>query len=99
MLEINMATQTSELTTENRQISKLAILGGNPIVAPSTFTSVRWPRVETEDIEAIVRVLRGGLLTEISARDLVHNFETEVGMWLGTRYALTTNNGTPALNG
>ncbi len=93
-----MATQTATWKIHTHESTKLAVLGGRPIVFPGAPAPSKWPRVESEDIEAIIRVLRRGLLTEIAARDLVHNFETEINMWLGTRYTLTVNSGTAALH-
>ncbi len=93
-----MATQASNITIQDQKSSKLAVSGGRPLLPEGTIGTSSWPRVERDDIDAIVRVLRAGLFTEISGRGLVHNFETEVTMWLGTRYALTTNSGTAALH-
>ncbi|HEU4883391.1 MAG TPA: DegT/DnrJ/EryC1/StrS family aminotransferase [Longimicrobium sp.] len=77
--------------------ARLAVDGGVPVV-PGGILHSRWPRVDDDDVDAVLRTLRGGLLTEMSGRDLVREFEAEMAMWLGVRYALTTNSGTAALH-
>lgn len=78
--------------------AKLAVDGGEPIVPGGYVMHSRWPRFQPEDLEGLTNILRAGLLTEMSGRKLVHQFEVEMSMCLGTRYALTTNSGTAALH-
>lgn len=78
--------------------SRLAIDGGDPIVPRGLMMHSRWPRIAPDEVEGLIGVLRAGLLTEMSGRDLVHQFESEVAMWLGVRFAMTTNSGTAALH-
>jgi perosamine synthetase len=78
--------------------SQLAVDGGEPLVADGFVMHSRWPRIAAEDVEGILSVLRSGLLTEMSARSAVQNFEDEMGLWLRRRYALATNSGTAALH-
>jgi perosamine synthetase len=78
--------------------SRLAVDGGTPIVPSGFVMHSRWPRIEPNDLEGLMQVLRSGLLTEMSGRSAVQNFEDEMGLWLKRRYALTTNSGTAALH-
>jgi dTDP-4-amino-4,6-dideoxygalactose transaminase len=78
--------------------SKLAVNGGEPIVPGGYIMHSRWPRIEPDDLDGLMSILRAGLLTEMSGRKLVHQFEVEVSLWLGTPYVLTTNSGTAALH-
>ena len=80
------------------QTSQLAVDGGEPLVPSGFVMHSRWPRVEPDDVEGIIQILRSGLLTEMSGRNAVQNFEDEIGLWLGRHYALTTNSGTAALH-
>jgi dTDP-4-amino-4,6-dideoxygalactose transaminase len=81
----------------SRAGGRLAVDGGDPVVPRGIMLS-RWPRVSEDDLQAVMQAARAGTLTEMSGRDLVRQFEAEVAMWLGTRYALTTNGGTAALH-
>jgi dTDP-4-amino-4,6-dideoxygalactose transaminase len=77
---------------------RLAVDGGEPVVPNGRVMHSRWPRFEPSDIEGIVAIVRRGLLTEMTARDLVHAFESDMAMYVGTRFAMTTNSGTAALH-
>lgn len=78
--------------------TRLAIDGGAPLVPGGAMMHSRWPRIEPDDIERIVGLLRSGLLTEMSGPGFVRSFEAELAMLAGTQYAMTTNSGTSALH-
>lgn len=77
---------------------RLAADGGEPVVPGGRVMHSRWPRFDPSDIEGIVAIVRRGLLTEMTARDLVHAFESDMAMFVGTSFAMTTNSGTAALH-
>jgi dTDP-4-amino-4,6-dideoxygalactose transaminase len=77
---------------------RLAADGGTPVVPNGRLMHSRWPHFDEGDIDGIVAIVRRGLLTEMSARDLMHAFEADMAMYVGTRYAMTTNSGTAALH-
>lgn len=79
-------------------VDRLAIDGGLPIVKEGFVIHARWPRIQAEDIEGLVTIVRSGLLTEMTGRDYLRGFEAEVAAWLGTPYVLATNSGTAALH-
>jgi dTDP-4-amino-4,6-dideoxygalactose transaminase len=97
-----MKSQALGLQEVNQEIRKqdsmLAVDGGDPVVSGGYIMHSRWPRIDDDEIESVIRVLRSGLLTEMSGRSIVQQFESEVAMWLGASYALTTNSGTAALH-
>lgn len=78
--------------------SRFAVDGGEPIVPSGRVMHSRWPRLDEDDIEGVISVLRSGRLTEMSGRDQVHQFERDVALSVGAAYALTTNSGTAALH-
>ena len=53
-----------------------------------------WPIVTAEDEEAVVAIMRAGIM---SGTDVTRKFEKEFAAWLGTAYALGTCNGTAAI--
>jgi len=77
---------------------RLAIDGGSPVVPAGRMMYSRWPRVEQDDIDALVDVVRAGNLTEMSGRGQMHTFETDIALYQGVRYCLTTNSGTAGLH-
>ncbi len=78
--------------------ARLAADGGSPVVPNGRLMHSRWPRFDEADVDGIIAIVRRGLLTEMSARDLVHGFETDMAMYVRTQYAMTTNSGTAALH-
>ncbi|MCW5803564.1 MAG: DegT/DnrJ/EryC1/StrS family aminotransferase [Deltaproteobacteria bacterium] len=78
--------------------SRLAIDGGEPVIPAGRVLRSRWPRVEAEELVALANVIRTGMLTEMAGRQAVQSFETDIALWTGVRYALTTNSGTAALH-
>jgi dTDP-4-amino-4,6-dideoxygalactose transaminase len=77
---------------------RLAVDGGDPVVPGGKLLRSRWPRMDPDDVRGIVSILQRGLLTEMSAPDLVHAFENDIALYVGSRYAMTTNSGTAALH-
>lgn len=77
---------------------RLAIDGGDPVVRKGHVMMSRWPRLDRSDIEAVTRQLESGLFTEMASTARVHEFEAEMAMMAGTRYALAVNSGTAALH-
>ncbi len=82
-------------------MSKLALFGG-PKAVTYTGTGRRdgsdlfaWPIVTKEDEEAVLEVIRNGAM---SGTDITKEFEKDYCAWVGTKYALGTNNGTSALH-
>jgi perosamine synthetase len=77
---------------------RLAIDGGTPVVREGYVLMSRWPRIEPEDIDRLAAQLKSGLLTEMSSREQLHEFESELAILSGTRLALATNSGTAAIH-
>jgi dTDP-4-amino-4,6-dideoxygalactose transaminase len=77
---------------------RLAVDGGEPIVPRGYVMRSVWPRVSNEVVERMMRQLRRGLLTEMSAVGLVREFEAEMAGFHGVRHALATNSGTAAVH-
>ena len=86
------------MTSRPGSIDRLAIDGGAPVVPDNRIMTSRWPRIHAEDVDAIVNQIRTGLLTEMSNLQQVHEFEAEMAVFTGTRYAMTVNSGTAALH-
>jgi dTDP-4-amino-4,6-dideoxygalactose transaminase len=77
---------------------RLAVSGGQPIIPRGQVQASRWPRISADDIEGLVAQLKSGLLTEMSGRQQLRDFETNLAMLTGTRHAIATNSGTAALH-
>jgi dTDP-4-amino-4,6-dideoxygalactose transaminase len=77
-------------------MSALAVLGGEPAVAEGVDES-RWPVVEEDDIEAVVRTLRSGKLSWAN-EDQVPALQQEWAGYVGTEHAVAFNSGTAALH-
>lgn len=74
--------------------SPLAILGGPktvPVEEPDLF---HWPIVTKEDEDAVVAILRGGLMSNF---ELTRDFEREWSKYQGTKFSLAHCNGTASL--
>ncbi|MBZ5506105.1 MAG: DegT/DnrJ/EryC1/StrS family aminotransferase [Acidobacteriia bacterium] len=76
----------------------LAVDGGKPVIPQGFILHSRWPRIEPEDVEALTAILKAGLLTEMSGRGLIQQFESDIALYFGSRYAMGTNSGTAALH-
>lgn len=75
------------------QAEKLAILGGEPVIAPGTFKV--WPTITEVDEQYVLASLRGD--KHAFGPNCVA-FEQEFAAWNGNRFAITTNSGTAALH-
>lgn len=75
--------------------SDLAIFGGERAVKSDQRDIFTWPIITKEDEDAVIDVLRRGAMSGI---DITQEFEREFAQWIGTKYALGTNNGTSALH-
>lgn len=76
-------------------MSCLALLGGSKAVQSDPRDIFRWPIINPEAEEAVLKVLRAGAMSGI---DVTREFEREYAAWQGVRYALAHNNGTAALH-
>jgi len=77
---------------------RLAVDGGDPVVPAGYLMMSRWPRLDRDDIDAVLRQLESGLYTEMSSVARVQEFESEMAIFAGARYALAVNSGTAALH-
>ena len=75
-------------------MSKLAILGGDPIIKTPVGDMFKWPIVNEEMEAGVLDVLRNG---NMSATGLTMQFEAEFAKYNGTQYALAHNTGTASL--
>ncbi len=78
-------------------MSKLALFGGNPVVAPGSLVP-EWPHVTKDDIYAVVRVLESGRFTGIYHEEN-EALEREYATYVGAKHCLTFVNGTVVLHG
>ncbi|RXD05728.1 DegT/DnrJ/EryC1/StrS family aminotransferase [Sphingomonas sp. UV9] len=84
--------------TRTRPEDRLAVNGGTPVIPAGYTLMSRWPRIGAEDVDRMVAQLRSGLLTEMSCRAQLHEFESELAIFTHTRYAVAFNSGTAALH-
>lgn len=75
-------------------MSKLAVNGGTKVIQEDFESLFHWPIVTSEDIQAVTEVLEAGTM---SGNEISKIFEQEYAAWNGTKYALSTANGTAAL--
>ncbi|MFC3886636.1 UDP-4-amino-4,6-dideoxy-N-acetyl-beta-L-altrosamine transaminase [Bacillus songklensis] len=73
---------------------ELAIHGGKPV--RDSFLSYGKQWIDEEDIQAVIKVLRGDYLT---TGPEVGRFEEEIAKYVGSKYAVSFSNGTAALHG
>lgn len=79
------------------QSSKLALLGGDPVVKNKVWPA--WPYVDEKMVEAIIKTTRSGIWCRIqSATGTVPTFESEYSKLMGTKFTVATGSGTQALN-
>ncbi len=76
-------------------MSKLAILGGEPVIKKPDESLFHWPIVNDAMRKAQADVLEAG---NMSGTDIARRFEDRFAEWQGRKYALSHNNGTSALN-
>ena len=74
--------------------SKLAKLGGTPVISHCPDYLFHWPIVNDPMRKAVLDVLETG---NMSGTDITHRFEDEFAKWQGRKYALAHNTGTNAL--
>jgi len=72
----------------------LAIEGGKPVRENLLPYGKQW--IDEEDIEAVVQVLRGDMVTQGPA---IEKFEETVATYVGAKYAVAFSSGTAALHG
>ena len=75
-------------------MSKLAILGGEPVVKTPVGDMFSWPIVNREMEEGVLDVLRHG---NMSATGITKEFEAKFAQYHGLRYGLAHNTGTASL--
>lgn len=64
-----------------------------------TMISINKPQIGEQEIEAVVRILKSGILTNHSGNGpAVKQFEAEFGEFAKAKHAITVNNGTAALH-
>jgi len=76
--------------------SRLALLGGQPVIRDEASSLFHWPIVTAEDEQAVLEVIRGG---NFSGIDITQKFENEYAAWVGVKYGLAYCNGTASLLG
>jgi dTDP-4-amino-4,6-dideoxygalactose transaminase len=76
-------------------MSKLALLGGAKAVKTDPADTFKWPIVNREMEDAVVKVLRDG---SMSGHEITRAFERGFADWHGMMYAVGCNNGTAALH-
>lgn len=74
--------------------SVLSLLGGPPVVTVDPGDTFTWPRIEKDDEQAVLEVLRRGAMSDL---DEVQAFEQAFAQWVGVSHALGFCNGTAAL--
>lgn len=72
----------------------LSLQGGKPVLSEADHR--RWPLLEQEEREAVLRVLNRGILSGADAPE-ARAFEDEFAAYVGADYALLTHSGTSAL--
>lgn len=75
-------------------MSKLAIDGGTPV--RDTFLPYGQQWIDDEDIDEVVKVLKGNYLT---TGPKISEFENRIAQYVGSKYAVAVSNGTAALHG
>ena len=75
--------------------AKLAINGGEPTVPEGT--TKRWPPIEQQDIDAVVAVLKTGVLWG-PMEEQVTGLQDDFAKYIGAKHALVVNSGTAALH-
>lgn len=75
-------------------MSKLALLGGNPVIGQYNDELFHWPIVNDAMRQAQAEVLETG---NMSGTDISQRFEAAFARWQGRKYALSHNNGTNSL--
>ena len=76
-------------------MSKLALLGGKPLIEEhAPLDLFAWPIITDEDKAAVMRVVEQN---SFSKTDLTEEFEGKFAKWQGRKYAIAYTNGTMSL--
>lgn len=76
-------------------MSKLALLGGEPVTKESAPAELfKWPIITKEDEDAALEVIRNN---SFSGTNITVQFEKEFAEWIGSKHALAFCNGTMSL--
>jgi perosamine synthetase len=79
-------------------VSQLALFGGSPAV-PKELRVFPYPLVEIDDIYAVMRVLKNGILTGNKRKEReIAQFEEDYARFTGVRHAVATGSGTSSLH-
>ncbi len=78
-------------------MSRLALVGGEPLVRPGTDLKGAWPPVHDDDIAAVVRMLERGEFWGRRSPE-IQAFEEEYAQTIGVRYCVAMGSGTAALH-
>jgi perosamine synthetase len=79
-------------------VSSLALLGGDPEV-PKELRLFPYPDVEVDDIYAVLRVLKNGILTGNKRKEReIGQFEADYARFTGVRHCVATQSGTSSLH-
>lgn len=75
-------------------MSKLALLGGEPVIKEHDNSLFKWPIVNEAMEQGVLEVLRDG---NMSGTDITKKFERKFADWHGVKYALAHSSGTASL--
>ncbi len=78
-------------------MSKLALLGGKPVVK-NEHPHFVWPPVTNQDYQAVFKQLETGELSVYGRSGIVKEFEDDFSAYHGMKYVVATNAGTTALH-
>lgn len=76
-------------------MDKLAIHGGKPVRNKKKWKE---PSLGAEELKAVNRVIKSGLLSKFRGGPEVKKFEQEFAKYIGTKYAIAASSGTTALH-
>lgn len=76
-------------------MAKLAILGGKKTITRDYETEGNLPIVSEKGMEAVIDLMRKG---QVSTSPVVEKFEKKFADYIGSKYAICTNNGTSSLH-
>lgn len=79
-------------------MSELALLGGPPAV-PKELRVFPYPLVDVDDVYAVLRVLKNGILTGNKRKEReIGQFEEDYARYVGVRHCVATQSGTSSLH-
>lgn len=76
------------------EISKPAILGGEPTLLVKQHKYDKWPILGSQEEKSVLNIMRDG---NISTHPVIRQLEEDYKSYAGAKYALAHNNGTSAL--